>query len=156
MANNGEVTLHNLPDGKIPVGGLYIGSISNYQTTTISGTLQVNGDLTDVALVAPSSIGPMQFSVGPVGIYGGATYTATINSGAAPGSYQGQIQVTRDSGTIARIVVTVTVLDFFPANVEDFAPIQPKGGVLELLQVTQNEFITLTGRVRAGANRLLG
>jgi hypothetical protein len=143
MANNGEVTIVTLPEGKIPLGGLYIGIISNYQTVTVSGNIQINGDLTNVGLVVPSSVGPMQFSVGPLGLSGGAAYTATVPQGSTPGSYQGHIQVTRNSGTVARIVITTTVLDLAAANIEDLAPINPKGGVLQLLQVTQNDFITL-------------
>ena len=139
---NGSLQLVDLGEGRIPLGALFLGLISNFQTTTISGEITLEGDTSSISIDAPLTVGPIGLSVGSLT---GTTipFTATIPSGTSAGLHQAHINFIRDGNTIGRVVITISLLDLNDANVEDLDPVTPVGGVLQLLQVQSDNYVVI-------------
>jgi len=141
MGANGKLSLVNLGPGKIPVAGVYLGTITNFQDIILTGEIQVTGDLTDVVLSVEANASPIGFTLGALGLDGKCPYAASLVRGADPGSYQWQIMVGKPVDLIGKFIVSATVMDMMEPDTDDLAPIQPLGGVLALLQVAKDDFV---------------
>jgi hypothetical protein len=140
--NNGEINLVTLSQpNRVPLGALYLGNISNATDTVITGDIKVIGDLTNTSISGPSSIGPVTFSLGIYSqITGVCGYQLSVLPSITPGAYQAQIQILRNALVVGRIIVSLILLDLATPNTDDMDPPATLGGVLQLLQVTENDF----------------
>jgi hypothetical protein len=127
--NNGELILNTLQVPRVPVGALYLGNVSNYQESIITGAISLIGDLTDVTIEGPTSVGPISFSLI------GFDYTAVVVPATTKGLYQDSILIKRLGNIIGKIVISITIFDLSSNDPPPFV-----AGITQLLQVNQEDF----------------